>query len=124
MNSADSLRPSILAIAGVVTAIVSACAQHPTSNTATVDRMYVFACGEAYVPDVSPWSPGVNVGKSTTFSDNCYLIVHGGDLMMWDAGYPDALINSPDGVVGPRSTAFVRKTLASQLAELGIKPEQ
>ena len=86
--------------------------------------MYVFACGEACVPDVSPWSPGVNVGKSTTFSDNCYLIVHGKDLMMWDSGYPDAMINSPDGVVGPRSTAYVKKTLTSQLAELGIKPAQ
>ena len=124
MNNAIALRTCSIAIAVVAAAIVSACAQQPTSKTATVDRMYVFACGEARIPDVSPWSPGVNIGKSMTFSDNCYLIVHGGDLMMWDSGYSDALINSPDGVVGPRSTAFVKKTLASQLDELGIKPTQ
>ena len=99
MNSAIALRTCSIVIAAIAAAIVSACAQQPTSKTATVDRMYVFACGEARVPDVSPWSPGVNVGKSATFSDNCYLIVHGGDLMMWDSGYSDALINSPGGAL-------------------------
>jgi glyoxylase-like metal-dependent hydrolase (beta-lactamase superfamily II) len=66
---------------------------------------------------------GVNV-EIPRRSATTAIIVHGGDLMMWDSGYSDTLINSPDGVVGPRSTAFVKKTLASQLAELGIKPTQ
>jgi glyoxylase-like metal-dependent hydrolase (beta-lactamase superfamily II) len=86
--------------------------------------MYVFDCGEAQIPDVSPWSPGVNVGKPAVFSNNCYLIAHGNDLMLWDSGYSDLIAVMAGGMVGPRSTAVVKKTLAAQMAELNIKPEQ
>jgi N-acyl homoserine lactone hydrolase len=104
---------------------LTGCAQGPLDGRATgVQRMYVFDCGVAQIPDVSPWSPGVNVGKPAVFSDNCYLIVHDKDLMLWDSGYSDTIAATPAGLVGPRSTALVKKTLASQMAELGIKPEQ
>jgi len=46
------------------------------------DRMYVFECGESKTTDVSNWSPGVNVGQSREFSDNCYLIKHGDSLFL------------------------------------------
>ena len=107
-----------------VLALTAGCAQAPVNRAAGVQRMYVFNCGEAQIPDVSPWSPGVNVGKPAVFSDNCYLIAHGNDLMLWDSGYSDAIAATPGGVVGPRSTAVLKKTLAAQMAELGIKPEQ
>lgn len=88
-------------------------------------RLYVMDCGEARIPDISPWSPGVNVGKPATFSDNCYLIRHGNDWMLWDSGYPDALAAQADGMPGPRnSRAFRKKTLAAQMAEIGVAPEQ
>jgi len=116
-----TLRASLLVL---VLALIAGCAQTPAAGTAGVQRMYVFDCGEAHIPDISPWSPGVNVGKPAVFSDNCYLIVHGNDLMLWDSGYPDLIAALPGGMVGPRSTAIVKKTLAAQMAELGIKPEQ
>ena len=56
-------------------ALTAGCAQAPVAGGAGVQRMYVFDCGEAQIPDVSPWSPGVNVGKPAVFSNNCYLIV-------------------------------------------------
>ena len=91
----------------------------------TVQRLYVLYCGEAHIPDVSPWSPGFNVGKPAVFSDNCYLIHHGDDWMLWDSGYPDALADTPEGVVGARSSRAMRKkTLVSQLAEIGVAPGQ
>ena len=113
-----------IAVVLAAACVQAAYAQQPAVKTATVQRLYAITCGEAKVPDLSPWSPGFNVGKAAVFSDNCYLIVHGNDLMMWDSGYPDAFINTPDGVVGPRSTAYVKKTLVSQLAEIGVKPAQ
>jgi glyoxylase-like metal-dependent hydrolase (beta-lactamase superfamily II) len=116
-----ALRAVLLVIALSLTA---GCAQAPADRTSGVQRMYVFNCGEAQIPDVSPWSPGVNVGKAAQFSDNCYLIVHGNDLMLWDSGYSDTIAATPGGVAGPRSTAMLKKTLAAQMAELGIKPEQ
>ena len=44
--------------------------------------------------------------------------------MLWDSGYSDLIAVIPGGMVGPRSTAIVKKTLAAQMAELNIKPEQ
>ena len=66
-------------------------------------RMYVLDCGRIETRDISRWSPGVNVGKPFTLSDNCYLIRHGKDWMLWDSGYPDSLAATPEGIVGPRS---------------------
>ncbi len=89
-----------------------------------VERLYVFDCGEARIPDLSPWSPGFNVGTASTFSDNCYLIRHKQGWMLWDSGYPDALADKPEGLAGSRSTAFRKKTLAAQMAQIGVTPAQ
>jgi len=90
----------------------------------TVDRMYVLECGESKTNDVSNWSPGVNVGVSREFSDNCYLIKHGESLFLWDSGMSDAIAAKPEGVSagGGILTLWVRKTLASQLQQLSIAP--
>jgi glyoxylase-like metal-dependent hydrolase (beta-lactamase superfamily II) len=92
----------------------------------TVDRMYVLECGDSKTSDVSAnWSPGVDVGVSREFSDNCYLIVHGDRLFLWDSGISDAIAAKPEGVTAASGllTLWVRKTLASQLAALKIPPE-
>jgi len=91
----------------------------------TVDRMYVLDCGESKTPDVSAnWSPGVDIGVSREFSDNCYLIVHGDRLFLWDTGMSDSIASKPDGVTvaGGLLTLWVRNTLASQLEALHVSP--
>jgi glyoxylase-like metal-dependent hydrolase (beta-lactamase superfamily II) len=108
-----------------VLVLLAACGSASTRQAAGVQRLYVLYCGEAKIPDISPWSPGVNVGQPATFSDNCYLIRHGSDWMLWDSGYTDALADQPDGVAGPRGMrAFRARTLVSQLAEIGVTPDQ
>jgi glyoxylase-like metal-dependent hydrolase (beta-lactamase superfamily II) len=103
--------------------LVVACGGMPSKDAGTVQRLYVLYCGENQIPDVSPWSPGFNVGQPATFSDNCYLIRHAKGWMLWDSGYPDALASLPDGQPGARNTRARRtKTLAAQLAELGVAP--
>ena len=84
------------------------------------DRLYVMDCGHNAALDQSRWSPGVNVGQPIDFSDNCYLIRHGGDWLLWDTGYPDAYADKP--VTTPLGTASRARTLAAQLAEVGVKP--
>jgi N-acyl homoserine lactone hydrolase len=86
----------------------------------SVDRLYVMDCGHNAAVDQARWSPGVNVGKPIELSDNCYLIRHGADWMLWDTGYPDAVAEKP--VTTPTGTATRAKTLAAQLAEIGVKP--
>jgi N-acyl homoserine lactone hydrolase len=90
-----------------------------------VDKLYILNCGEGVAGDISRWSPGVNVGKSMDFVDNCYLIRHGNDWLLWDTGVTDAIAAMPDGQApaDPRMTRWKRpKTLASQLEQLGVKP--
>lgn len=84
------------------------------------DRLYILDCGNSRAPDQSRWSPGVNVGKSIELSDNCYLLRHASGYFLWDTGYPDATGAKP--VTTPVGTASRRRTLASQLAEIGVKP--
>ncbi len=107
-----------------IAAIVAGCGAMNAAPPSGVQRLYVLYCGEAHIPDLSPWSPGFHVGESAVFSDNCYLIQHGKDWMLWDSGYPDSLVDKPEGIVGPRSRAVRTKTLVSQLAEIGVTPAQ
>ncbi|HTP71567.1 MAG TPA: N-acyl homoserine lactonase family protein [Burkholderiaceae bacterium] len=127
MRSKRSLRVVLFALA--CAAALLACTTTPTGNVAGTGvprlRVYALYCGEAQIPDISPWSPGFNVGKPMTFSDNCYLIRHGNDWMLWDSGFADSLADSPDGQLGARGMRMKRtKTLASQLAELRVSPAQ
>ena len=90
----------------------------------SVERMYVFDCGVNRTPDLSRWSPGVNVGRAWEFSDNCYLIKHASGLMLWDSGIADAVVAMPGGQTTPNGLINARRarTLLSQLAEAGFTP--
>lgn len=90
-----------------------------------VQRMYVLYCGESRTEDVSAnWSPGVDVGQAREFSNNCYLIRHDKGWMLWDTGLSDSIASKPEGVsvMGGLLVLRVERTLASQLAEIGLSP--
>lgn len=90
-----------------------------------LQRLYILNCGEGVAGDVSRWSPGVNVGKPMDFVDNCYLLRHAQGWLLWDTGLPDAVAGMPDGLKpsDPRAVLWRRpRTLAAQLAEIGVKP--
>jgi hypothetical protein len=57
-----------------------------------VERLYILNCGEGVAGDISRWSPGVNVGQSMDFADNCYVIKHASGWFLWDTGIPDAVL--------------------------------
>lgn len=109
------MRRALLALLFAALPVSFACAQ------GTVDRLYIMDCGNNAATDQSRWSPGVNVGKPIELSDNCYLMRHGTQWLLWDTGYPDAVAANP--VNTPTGTASRTKTLAAQLAEVGVKPD-
>ncbi len=114
-------RVVIAALAALSISVPTAMAQ-PKSG---VDKLYILNCGEGVAGDVSRWSPGVNVGKSMEFADNCYLIHHTQGWLLWDTGVADAIAAMPDGLApaDPRAVHWHRpKTLASQLDQLAVRP--
>lgn len=99
-------------------------ATRAATGVPSVDRLYVLDCGENYGKDQARWSPGVNAGQGILFSDNCYLIRHGKQWLLWDTGLADEIANSPNGVETGGGTIVAKrtKTLAGQLAQLKVKP--
>jgi N-acyl homoserine lactone hydrolase len=89
-----------------------------------IARLYVLDCGRNIGRDQSRWSPGVNEGQAIEFSDNCYLIRHARGWLLWDTGVPDAVAAMPDGMVVANGAITFRRarTLAAQLAAIGIEP--
>ena len=87
-------------------------------------RVQIFECGYGEVRDISVFSSGFDRGVSWAFVDPCFLIRHPRGTLVWDTGLPDSLIEMRDGwAPGDGNIRFrVRKTLASQLAEIGLSP--
>jgi N-acyl homoserine lactone hydrolase len=117
------MRAAILATFTAL-AILAGCAGSGGAGPGTVERLYVFNCGESTVQDVSRWTPGVNVGKPAAFSANCYLIRHTKGWMMWDSGINDNVATMPKGFQrGKLSPHYIlRKPLRFALSEIGIDP--
>src|SRR2546422_2233170 len=113
----------LVALAVVAGVVVGA---GPGAANAGVQKLYVLDCGQNIGKDQSRWSPGVNEGKAIEFSDNCYLIRHDKGLLLWDTGVPDAVAAMPDGMVVANGAITYRrvKTLAAQLAQLGVTPDE
>jgi len=112
------MRSLLSALAAV--AFASPAAAQTPAPAQVVERLYVMDCGHNAATDQSRWSPGVNVGKPIELSDNCYLMKHGAEWLLWDTGYPDALADRP--LTNQFGTATRPKKLAAQLAEIGVKP--
>ena len=96
-----------------------------SAQAAGLERLYILNCGEGMAGDISRWSPGVNVGQSMPFVDNCYLLKHAQGWLLWDTGVSDAIAAMPDGQkpTDPKATHWYRpQTLASQLEALGVQP--
>jgi glyoxylase-like metal-dependent hydrolase (beta-lactamase superfamily II) len=114
----------VLYAAVVAVALAAGCAGVTGERQASVERMYVFNCGESSVEDVSRWTPGVNVGKPGEFSANCYLIRHARGWFMWDSGINDNVATMPQGFQRSKVSPRYRlpKPLRAALAEIGVDP--
>jgi len=120
--------------AGILAAVTSAGAQErfPAATPPSGLRLYIFDCGH-----INPNRAGTErynvtpeeVGE-TRFAVPCYLVAHPRGTLMWELGVaPDETVEArARGEVGnPTATsaavAPVTRTLRSQLAEVGYRPE-
>src|SRR5256885_5569633 len=115
------MRSGFLVLAAGLGALIAAAPmQHASAQgeKGGVERLHILNCGEGVAGDISRWSPGVNVGKSMDFVDNCYLIKHRAGWLLWDTGLADAIAAMPEGQrpSDPRMTHWRRsQTLAKTL---------
>jgi N-acyl homoserine lactone hydrolase len=118
-----------LAFLIVFTAAVFSQPIQAQTKTSGVDKLYVLDCGHGRAPDESArWTPGSNIGKPLDISVNCYLIHHGQGYFLWDTGLSDRVAALPEGWLPTNNPAadilWTRaKTLAAQLKELGVSPD-
>jgi N-acyl homoserine lactone hydrolase len=89
-----------------------------------VERLYILECGQGHTGDMSRWTPGQNVNVPKDIVDNCYLIKHAQGYFLWDTGVADATPTDTPNSADPKALTWRRpKTLATQLTELGVKPD-
>jgi glyoxylase-like metal-dependent hydrolase (beta-lactamase superfamily II) len=103
----------------------SAVSKLPDPTKAGVaDKLFRLDCGRSLANDESVWTPGENVGSSIEFSSTCWLIKHGNEWLLWDAGVPESAHNDPRGwsTIPTLIVYHLDKTLTDQLAEIALKP--
>jgi glyoxylase-like metal-dependent hydrolase (beta-lactamase superfamily II) len=103
---------------------LAACAASPFAAHAADLELWRLDCGSVEVRDLSLFSDTFGyAGKHRTLTDSCYLIRHGSDHMLWDTGLPAALVGAKSDDKAPMAPSLT-VDLPSQLAKIGIKPEQ
>lgn len=87
-------------------------------------RLYTLDCGRIDFTDMHVFSDtGEHDGEKGVMPVTCFLIRHGKDWMLWDAGLGDEIAASPSGQIKVGLHFRVPRTLASQLAQLGVRPD-
>lgn len=87
-------------------------------------RLYALDCGRIDFDDENVFSDtGEHDGEKGVMPVSCFLVRHGNDWLLWDAGLGDEIAASPGGrtVVGLHFR--VPLTLASQLGAIGVRPD-
>jgi N-acyl homoserine lactone hydrolase len=123
--SAMTMRTRVAAVVGTLVlmaiAVSAAASQQPSARPVRSVRLYVFDCGVLKRGEPTAYGLTRSQVGSTDFSDPCYLVVHPRGTLLWDVGIiPDDQI-TPGGVEvsAANGTNVARKTLRSQLAEVG-----
>ncbi|WP_027518341.1 N-acyl homoserine lactonase family protein [Bradyrhizobium sp. WSM1417] len=120
------MTPKIKLAVAVAALVLSGHAVLAQSEKTGVEKLYVLNCGEGTAGDISRWTPGLNEGKTMDFVDSCYLVKHAKGWFLWDTGIADAVAAMPNGLTpaDPKAVTWRRpKTLAAQLEQLGLKPD-
>ncbi|HEX6374138.1 MAG TPA: N-acyl homoserine lactonase family protein [Allosphingosinicella sp.] len=86
-------------------------------------QMWRLDCGTVQVGNLDLFSDAfLYAGQRKTLTDSCYLIRHGENYLLWDTGLPGELAGKtvPMGDM----TLTVTRTVADQLRQIGVAPDQ
>ncbi len=111
---------AIASLAAAILAVVASIAPaRPQAGKPGLERMYVFYCGDIALNDMGRFSPGYS--GPGALSSTCYLLKHAQGWLLWDTGLGDAIASKPEGQKSGAGVWHVKKTLASQFAQIGVK---
>ncbi len=114
------LRISLLSVLAVF-----ACALVPRANAGPVPpamRLYAIDCGRLDYTNMDGFSDTDDyAGQTGSLVVPCFLVRHGDDWMLWDTGVGDRIAALPNGEMKQGGRFSLRRTLASQLAQIGLK---
>ena len=110
------------AISGFIAPVLMSLAQPALAQPAKpgIERMYALYCGDIALNDASSFTPGASGPGHLAVT--CYLVKHARGYVLFDTGVGDHIITMPDGQKSRAGVWTVKKTLESQLTELGLKP--
>ena len=95
----------------------------PAHAQAADVELWRLDCGELDVSDFGEFSDTHRYdGKPYKLVDSCYLVRHGSDYLLWDAGLSGDILGRKvvDGVF----TLTLKSRIVPQLAQIGVKPGQ
>ena len=102
--------------------LASACDQSQESEMGL--QLYAMDCGSIDVDDMSSFSSdGTFDGQQYSLVVPCYLIRHSKGDLLWDTGFDQSLIETPDGLRGGGFHSTVSVRLTDQLQMLGLDPD-
>jgi N-acyl homoserine lactone hydrolase len=92
------------------------------ASAGVAGKLFRLDCGRSLANDESVWTPGQNVGRSIEFSSTCWLVEHGGEWLLWDAGVPESAHDDPKGwSTLPKLIVYhLDNTLTDQLGKIGL----
>lgn len=104
--------------------VLALSAAAPAAPVRAEIRLYTLDCGRIDFADMANFSDtGDHDGESGAMPVPCFLIRHGADWMLWDAGLGDEIASAPAGRMIVGLHFRVPRTLSSQLAELNLTPD-
>lgn len=110
-----------LAIIALASLCMAAPALAAATNSADLE-LWRLDCGTVQVNELQQFSDTFNyIGKSKTLTDSCYLIRHNKQLMLWDTGLPETLLNA--SFTKEAMSPTLTRTLTDQLKQINIKPD-
>jgi N-acyl homoserine lactone hydrolase len=87
-------------------------------------QLYTLDCGHLHFSDAGAFADtGEHEGEGLDMAAPCYLVRHDKDWMLWDTGLGDRIAAEPQGEIKFGGKFTVRITLAAQLSQLGLRPD-
>lgn len=117
------MKRMLIAAAAVLTVLTTGPLHAETVAKPVPDlEMWRLACGDITLADGAIFSDvHLYDGQQKALTGSCYLIRHGSDYMLWDAGLPTTLIGAPTSDHGV--SLSLERSLVDQIRQLGIDPK-